>query len=130
MNHANAAFAVMPTVDNASVSITSMGVTSIPAGGPTASLDFMLAGSDPLVDLYEATLYRVDGSQLVPVREFTFTEKPLIFDRDQGQPAGSRYVFAIRAIRGASANTVKGDFTVWGNTQALGVTHTQAFFLD
>ena len=126
----NAAFATEPTVDTTSVNITGPGTVLVPPGAATAALDFSLSVMTPIVDLYEATLYRVDGAALTPIREFTFTEKPLLFNRDQGQPAGTHYVFAIRVIRGASASAVNADFSVWGNTQWLGVTHTQAFTLE
>ncbi|MFN0253120.1 MAG: hypothetical protein ACKV2T_39975 [Kofleriaceae bacterium] len=127
---ANLTFPIDPVIDATPVNITTATEVSVPPGGTTATLDFGLGGTSPLIDLYEATLYRVEGAELVPVREFTFTEKPLRFDRDQGLPAGTRYVFAIRTIRGASANVVNADFSVWGNTQALGLTHTQIFRLD
>lgn len=130
VNFTRCAFAVSPTIDTVSVNITNATAVAIPAGGTTASLNFDASVANPVIDMYEATLYRVSGASLVPIREFTFTEKPLVFDRDQGQPAGTRYVFAIRVIRGASGNAANGDFRVWGNTQTLGVTHTQAFTLD
>lgn len=128
---ANAAFAAAPTVDGTSVNVkTEASEVALSGGGSTALLDFeIVGGATPLADFYEATLYRVDGARLVPVREFTFTEKPLRFDRDQGQPSGSKYVFGIHVIRGASANVANGDFSVWGNTQTLGVTYTQIFTL-
>jgi hypothetical protein len=127
---ANLTFPIDPVIDATPVNITNPTEVTVPSGGTTATLDFGLGGTNPLVDLYEATLYRVEGTELVPVREFTFTEKPLRFDRDQGLPANTRYVFAIRTIRGASANVANADFSVWGNTQALGLTHTQVFLLD
>lgn len=127
---ANATFVGEPKVDGMSINLKDVtDVVAIPAGGATASLDFQLVGTTPLVDFYEATLFRVDGANLVPVREFTFAEKPLLFERDQSLPAATQFVFAIRAIRGASANVANGDFSVWGNTQTLGVTHTQIFTL-
>lgn len=129
-DYTGAAFATAPTIDGVDVNITSGSVAAIPTGGPTAALNFDHSIPDPVIDLYEATLFRVDGSQLVRLRDFTFTEKPLQFDRAQGQPVGTRYVFAIRVIRGASASAANADFSVWGNTQWLGVTHTQAFTLD
>lgn len=127
---ANATFVGEPKVDGVSINLKDVtDVVAIPAGGATASLDFQLVGTTPLVDFYEATLYRVDGANLIPVREFSFAEKPLLFDRDQNLPAATQFVFAIRAIRGASANVANGDFSVWGNTQTLGLTHTQIFTL-
>jgi hypothetical protein len=124
------AYATLPTIDGASISITGASTVAIPAGGATADLDFAWSVNDPVIELYEATLYKISGGALVPIREFTFTEKPLRFDRATGEAAGTRYVFQIRVIRGASANTVNADFTVWGNTQTLGVTYTQSFTLD
>ncbi|MGE0395504.1 MAG: hypothetical protein AB7T06_02175 [Kofleriaceae bacterium] len=130
INYAGVAFATAPAIDGVSITITNATTIAIPAGGATASLDFDLSIDSPVVELYEATLYRVNAGALVPIREFTFTEKPLVFDRVQGQPAGTSYVFAIRVIRGASANAANGDFTVWSGPQSLGLTHTQAFTLD
>ncbi len=130
MDFDGVAFAKNPTVDSASVNITEPSLVPIPAGGTTAALGFEPSTMNPTIDLYEATLYKVNGTTLVPIREFTFSEVPLLFNRDQGQPAGTRYVFAIRVIRGASAGAASGDFTVWQNTQSLGLTHTQAFTLD
>ena len=131
MSFDHAAFAAAPTVDGTSVNVkTETSEVALSGGGSTALLDFEIAGgATPLADFYEATLYRVDGADLVPVREFTFTERPLRFDRDQGQPSGSKYVFGIHVIHGASANVANGDFSVWGNTQTLGVTYTQIFTL-
>ncbi len=123
-------FPVSPTIDGASIKITEASTVAIPAGGATADLDFGASVSNPLVDLYEATLYKLQGSALVPIREFTFTEKPLRFNRATGEPPGTRYVFQIRMIRGASANTANADFTVWSVSQWLGVTYTQSFTLD
>lgn len=124
-------FATDPIIDATPVKLVRGGsLVSVPSGGTTASLDFSLTVDEMNVDLYEATLYRVDGTSLVPLREFTFTEKPLRFDRNYGQPAGTRYVFAIRAIRGMAASPKQGDFTKWSNTQTLGLTHTQVFTLD
>lgn len=130
LNFTNMTLPIDPTIDGVSVKITEATTPAIPAGGATAELAFGLTSSAALVDLYEATLYKIDGTELVPLREFTFTELPLRFDRAQGQAPGTRYVLTIRAIRGASANAKNADFTVWNNTQILNVTHTHAFTLD
>jgi hypothetical protein len=131
MNYTAAAIPVNATIDGVMVDIKNTATAAIPAGAATAELDFEFTDlpANVIVDLFEATLYRVSGGALIPVREFTFTEKPLRFDRDQGLAANTLYVFQIRAIRGASANTVGADFSVWGNTQTLAVTNTNTFTL-
>ena len=119
-----------PNIDGVPVNLSIGGtVAAVPATTAAAELDFSLAVTGASVDMYEATLFRVDANKLVPVREFTFVEKPLRFDRDQGLPADTKFVFQIRAYKGAPPNAASADFRNWSSTQQLASTYTQTFTL-
>ncbi|HEY4180046.1 MAG TPA: hypothetical protein VGM90_24555 [Kofleriaceae bacterium] len=124
-----APIAVAPTIDGLDATVPEQLQPSTPvtltATTSPATLAFTTAPAGAVADFFEATLYTLQGSTLVPVREFTFHASPLRFDRDLLVP-GQLYIFEVRGISGAP-NAAMGDFRVWTANQAISRTFTQTF---